>query len=595
MPKKGSKSTGNPVAESAETSAAVQHEPITVGIDYFRDMEVLCLAGPEGGDDEDNMIISGFSGFGKVRDADGNVVMRDATHPQMAQYPGAQDTRTQYGYSLKDKPKYNNLIAFANNNMLGISDIEIMDRNGIDGKLISFNLAADKQQHNMLVDYSTEPYTVKFDGALPTCDCLGEGSEPVDLNKVCPMIALAAKMGDSNPEFKAAFEKMIAPNSTKDFEEFRQITATACDAFKIETENLEMAKDIEFNVTFDELTKEMVDRFRETGEFGSSKPTVEYDVENGVFNLEAALAGAYRIDHDWSDDAKQHIPSLSLLEEYIPIDDFQVVFHAIDKQLKAADEIGESPVNKVKYFKNIMFQGEPGTGKTMTVQALAATFGIPVWSVTMSKNAEEDMIWGTTRVNGDKIEFDEGDILRGFREGGIVFIDEINLAPPGVTQGALSQATSAPYIIRKGGTGDIVERSPNTVIMSARNINLDGTQKMNDALLSRFPLKINVKSPEPEKFIETIVKQKGVTESTARYVYNAYNTIREAVRSEGFEEEASTKLTLRDCMEAAELVNDASYGVDKKNAIRLTMLQSFADVDTELPDKLFKSIDVLTD
>jgi MoxR-like ATPase len=44
-----------------------------------------------------------------------------------------------------------------------------------------------------------------------------------------------------------------------------------------------------------------------------------------------------------------------------------------------------------KDYINLFLIGKPGTGKTKTAYALAAALGLPIYTIAMTKNTEEDV------------------------------------------------------------------------------------------------------------------------------------------------------------------------------------------------------------
>ena len=78
-----------------------------------------------------------------------------------------------------------------------------------------------------------------------------------------------------------------------------------------------------------------------------------------------------------------------------------------------------------------------------------------------------------TKVDGDgKFTVHDTAFSKAFETGGIVVLEEFNLADPGVLQGAIGQAIEYPFILNKDGWME-VRRHPLCVIIATMN---SGTQ-----------------------------------------------------------------------------------------------------------------------
>jgi MoxR-like ATPase len=145
-------------------------------------------------------------------------------------------------------------------------------------------------------------------------------------------------------------------------------------------------------------------------------------------------------------------------------------------------------------MENIILAGPTGSSKTTLFRSYAAARGLPFVVVECNAAMDPGTIIGRTTIGPDgAVEWVDGDMTLVIRYGGVVLIDEINMAHPRVTaawHGVLSvmRAMSLPEngeVIRagRGGTG---ERQP-VLIGAAYNPHYQGTVRLNEALGNRYP------------------------------------------------------------------------------------------------------------
>ena len=72
----------------------------------------------------------------------------------------------------------------------------------------------------------------------------------------------------------------------------------------------------------------------------------------------------------------------------------------------------------------------PAQGKTTTAEALSATLGLPIYTVKNSKYTEEDTFEGMNKVSGGSFAFKSTPFLEGYKNGGIIVLEEFNPRGP---------------------------------------------------------------------------------------------------------------------------------------------------------------------
>lgn len=303
-----------------------------------------------------------------------------------------------------------------------------------------------------------------------------------------------------------------------------------------------------------------------------------------------AKAGEFVLSHEWDSDQEGRIRPLESLEDFIPNNSYKkMVKVAYTKLSRVIDRMntGKEGLDAIKGdYINIIVGGRPGTGKTTTADALSATLGLPIYTAKVTRNTEEDSFEGMTKVDGDgKFTVHDTAFSKAFETGGIVVLEEFNLADPGVLQGAIGQAIEYPFILNKDGWME-VRRHPLCVIIATMNSGTQGAREPNQALTSRFPITLTMDDPSKEEFVEILHKH-GHKKVLCQKVYKAYTTILNYLQNTANDEEMMLCVTMRHCLAALDLVDDGIVDT-VRDAIYDTMIGAIALRDSDLADNVFK-------
>lgn len=416
------------------------------------------------------------------------------------------------------------------------------------------------------------------------------GQEPQQFDKLLPLILFSLHPESSFPETKRAFQACISNYTTTGrlnegeiykfcddfYYEFKNRYTTAA-FFMDDTLNLDMIRQgirtgqmLPFTA-FGELELPDLDVAQ-----GVVMPTVEeeeatYDVDFGK-----CRSGAYVIDNVWELGDEKYIPPLSTLDKFVPTPSFYTMVSLLTSEIKEImqrkkDGLTGSALIGENYI-NIILVGKPGTGKTTIAYALASALGMPIRTVAISKNSEEDTYEGKTKVVGGKFDFVPTPFLEAYKNGGIVVMEEFNLSDPGTIMGSIGQAIEAPFILYEDGHKQ-VQRNPFTIFISTMNTAAQGSREPSEALTSRSPFVFVIDDPSDEDFIK-ILQKKGYPEANCRRVFSAYKRILETLLSaERNEEEIAYSLGTRTCIGALKLMK---IGCPFKDAINNTMVGTIA-------------------
>jgi hypothetical protein len=307
-------------------------------------------------------------------------------------------------------------------------------------------------------------------------------------------------------------------------------------------------------------------------------------------SFEEMKNGSAIIPYEWSEEQKLKIPNTKILDDFVPSAPYHSAVKKItarlNKVLTRMDAGIEGVEAIAKDYVNFFITGKPGTGKTTAAYALGAALGMPTYTVALSKNTEEDVFQGMTKVVEGNISFVSTDFLDAYKNGGIIILEEINLADPAVVMGAIGQAVESPFILLEDGFKS-VRRHPLCVIIGTMNIGTYGSKGVNQALSSRFKQTYTLNDPEKSDFINILMKQ-GFKKKEASWVYGAYDKIINYLKSPSVNaEDIAINVTLRGCIGALENIEE---GEDPREAIKNTLIGKIGEADLELANDVYNSV-----
>lgn len=324
----------------------------------------------------------------------------------------------------------------------------------------------------------------------------------------------------------------------------------------------------------------------------ASEETDSPEISNDVMTvLDECKAGKFRINYDWGENSI-YIPSLDVLDTFVPTKHFIPLIRKIDKKVKrilTRMDMGKTGREAIGHdYINIEFTGRPGTGKTTLAEALAAVFGFPIYVSKNSDDVEDDEFEGKTKPIDGQFSFVETTFLKGFTNGGFIVDEEYNLTKPGIKMGAIGQAIEAPFILKRNGYEDVT-RHPLTIYIATSNAQTEGTKETNQALSSRNKNAYAIEDPDDETFIK-ILKSWDVEFKTTdcKKVLDAYKKIINFLCDRTIDApEIALKITIRQCIGALETIYE---GNSFKYAIETSMIGKIFQSDPELAVKVRRSI-----
>lgn len=304
------------------------------------------------------------------------------------------------------------------------------------------------------------------------------------------------------------------------------------------------------------------------------------------------FAGSYLTEfsmncgYDMDDPMAQH-PSIDLWDTYKPP---ARVISLIKRCKKQLDEINlrvvNGETNPIGYNPlNFLFFGAAGGGKSMATQALAGALGMPLYSIGCSKNTEEDTFRGMNVIVNGTPMFKETEFLHGAKHGGVIVLEEANLANAAVIQGILSLFAAFPYRIAENGVTPVT-RHHQVILIICMNTGYNGTRDLNEATQSRFAKALEFEEITEIDFMDIFVMN-GYKKKNINKVWKVYNTLRESLKAS---EDTCDLVDLVSFRHARECLDSLKYGEEFAEAIESTFVNSVKIRNPEVAESLKSDI-----
>lgn len=424
---------------------------------------------------------------------------------------------------------------------------------------------------------------------------------------IVPLMIHALTKTSGMDETKTLFKQAVGEYSTNKVVSYATLMEL-CDAFYFEWRNKKSNQVIEQD-TFSAI-EDIIKQSIRTGQYqpleifadeGLNTPditlttvTKKQSEEKTVSSDEkyASLKnGDYVVNYCWDIEQQSYIPPIEKLEKFVPNRQFFTLAELIHYSLNEVTERmteGEYGVDAIQDdYVNTILVGKPGTGKSSLAEALGATFGMPVRTITVSKYTEEGTYQGLTKVSEGGFKFFETPFLDAYKNGGIILIEEFNLSDPAVMQGIVGQAIEKPFILYEDEHTE-VRRHPLCVVICTMNTGTEGSREPNQAFVSRSADTFILDDPD-EKLFMTILAGRGYKKADCKKVYGAYSKIQKYLTSSSVAcEDIALSVSMRHCFAA--LRQMCKLGIPFKEAIYNTMIGAIAISDRGLAEKTFKDV-----
>ena len=182
----------------------------------------------------------------------------------------------------------------------------------------------------------------------------------------------------------------------------------------------------------------------------------------------------------------------------------------------------------------VLVIGPKGTGKTSLLRDFAKRKNLSLESINFSLRTRESHLIGTKTLTEGTVSFDEGLLIKSMREGGILYLDEINSAEADVLLRLDEALDDRRQIALKESTGEVIKASENWFVVATINpLTHSGTKELPPQLLSRFPVRIRLEYPPEDVELEIVKKHvSGEHESEIIQAIKLANSLRQAAAVE---------------------------------------------------------------
>lgn len=183
----------------------------------------------------------------------------------------------------------------------------------------------------------------------------------------------------------------------------------------------------------------------------------------------------------------------------------------------------------------VLVIGPKGTGKTTLVRKFAALRKKELFTMNFSLRTRESHLVGTPTIGNGNVEFVEGLLLKSMRDGGLLYLDELNAAEADVLLRLDEALDDRRQVVLKEAGGEVVKATPDWFVVATINpLSHVGTKELPPQLLSRFPVRVRLDYP-PEDVEYQIVRAHVPTtdhQDEVKKAIHLASTLREAAAVE---------------------------------------------------------------
>ena len=178
----------------------------------------------------------------------------------------------------------------------------------------------------------------------------------------------------------------------------------------------------------------------------------------------------------------------------IPINNNPSPFVPVSKPIIGQAEILEHIAIGVRENLPVLLIGETGTGKTSLIRFLASNTNNSLHRVNLNGATGVEELVGHRTVEAGSIKWVEGLLPFAMKNGHWLILDEINACKPEILFALHSVLDDDRMLLIPENENEIVKPHPNFRIFATMNPSFDyaGTQELNKAFLSRFPITLQV-------------------------------------------------------------------------------------------------------
>lgn len=247
-----------------------------------------------------------------------------------------------------------------------------------------------------------------------------------------------------------------------------------------------------------------------------------------------------------------------------------------------SDNILKRAISNINIGSHLMLEGLMGTGKNVLCETLAWLYKRPLYEFSMNSGVNNMDLLGSMTMENGNIAFKRSNIIEAFEEGGIIVLDEFNIALPHVLSVFNSLLDERRRINVPGYK--MVEGHSKFLAIATQNPDYVGTFQGNQATKNRFFRILFKESAD----LKTIINL-SVGEVDKKFIDKAVklcNKIKEGVEDGAISPES---INIRGFIKAARLFKEEDFGINE--AIEGAVINSIEDIsDREFVEDAFSNM-----
>src|ERR1041384_8549642 len=238
----------------------------------------------------------------------------------------------------------------------------------------------------------------------------------------------------------------------------------------------------------------------------------------------------------------------------------------------------------------VLIIGPKGTGKTSLVRKFAADIEKTLYSINFSLRTRESHLVGTKTMNQGEVTFVEGILIKSMRDGGILYLDELNAAEADVLLRLDEALDDRRQIVLKEAEGQVINALDNWFVFATINpLSHEGTKELPPQLLSRFPVRLRLEYP-PKEIEKQIIKQHvhfdTSIESDIDNAFKLANSLREAAALE----ELFYSPSIRESIAFAKMIKKSVPAKQAAQVVYANVYEQWGDVEYRKVMEMITSI-----